>query len=123
MWIMGDTHQWLTKALETHGVPEEDIEARVLFASVEGLSQQYVQDAGDHPAAEVIRAVAQKGPNADNALMRWLYLSWNFSARPSPRRAGSWRCPARGCWSWRTWATFRSWKRLPGLCLPDGSVR
>ncbi|MBZ4333013.1 alpha/beta fold hydrolase [Corallococcus sp. AS-1-12] len=22
-----------------------------------------------------------KGPNVDNALMRWLYLSWNFSAR------------------------------------------
>lgn len=62
--FLGDTHQWLTKALEARGVPEADIEARVLFATVEGFSQQFLQHEGGYPAAEVIRAMARKWPAA-----------------------------------------------------------
>ncbi|RKH64025.1 TetR/AcrR family transcriptional regulator [Corallococcus interemptor] len=60
--FLGATHQRLTQALAERGVPDADIEARVLFATVEGVSQQYVQHEGDYPAAAVIQAVARRWP-------------------------------------------------------------
>ncbi|RKH29496.1 TetR/AcrR family transcriptional regulator [Corallococcus sp. CA041A] len=60
--FLGATHQRLSQALAARGVPESGIEARVLFAMVEGISQQYLQHEGGYPAAEVIRAAARRWP-------------------------------------------------------------
>ncbi|NOK20603.1 TetR/AcrR family transcriptional regulator [Corallococcus carmarthensis] len=62
--FLGATQQRLEQALAARGVPEAGIEARVLFAMVEGISQQYVQHEGGYPAAEVIRAAARRWPGA-----------------------------------------------------------
>ncbi|NOK35746.1 TetR/AcrR family transcriptional regulator [Corallococcus exercitus] len=62
--FLGATHQRLERALAARGLPEAGIEARVLFATVEGLTQQYLQQEGGYPAADVIRAMARKWPGA-----------------------------------------------------------
>ncbi|WP_338279452.1 TetR/AcrR family transcriptional regulator [Corallococcus caeni] len=62
--FLGATHQRLEQALAARGVLEAGIEARVLFATVEGLTQQYLQHEGGYPAAEVIRAMARRWPGA-----------------------------------------------------------
>jgi AcrR family transcriptional regulator len=64
--FLGDTHQRLTQALEARGVPDAGIQALVLFATVEGLSQQYLQHGDGYPVTQVIRAAASRWPAASS---------------------------------------------------------
>jgi AcrR family transcriptional regulator len=52
------TGQRLGKALEKRGVPNAAIEAMILFALVDGISQQYVQFQRGYPVDAVIDAAA-----------------------------------------------------------------
>ena len=60
--LMEQIHQRLEQALRQRGVREPGIEALLLFATVDGISQQYVQHEGDYPIAAVIRAAASRWP-------------------------------------------------------------
>ena len=52
------TLERLTRALGARGVPNASVEAVVLFALVDGISQQYVQGQRGYPIAAVIAAAA-----------------------------------------------------------------
>lgn len=52
------TLERLTRALAARGVPDPSVEAVVLFALVDGISQQYVQGQRGYPVAAVIAAAA-----------------------------------------------------------------
>ncbi|MCY1036501.1 TetR/AcrR family transcriptional regulator [Corallococcus sp. BB11-1] len=60
--LMEQTHQRLEQALRRRGVREPRTEALLLFATVDGIAQQYVQHEGDYPIASVIRAAASRWP-------------------------------------------------------------